>query len=394
MPPQLEHPAAVLAGGESSGALPVQVYSQLDELPAPYLRLLEETGREDFFLSLPWFRNFAATTLDEGSRLRIYVIGPADTGQPAGLFLARTSSRGGKLFAATNFYSCLFAPHIAGSRGRMRAVLQALTHFIAAERPRWDTFEIQPLDVDVESFSALVEALRAAGFVVQTFFCFGNWHLALNDRSYAEYVKGLTSILRNTLSRKGKNLEKSGRANIQIVGQTLTSDVGLEKAIQDYNKVYLASWKRPEPYAEFIPGLIRMCAGMGALRLGLLYVDGEPAAAQLWIVHNGCALIYKLAYDERFAGLSVGTILTARLMQHVIDVDKVVEVDYLSGDDAYKKDWMSHRRERWGILAMNPRTPRGAWEICRHLGGRNMKRAALWLSRRLLSGSGGGNEAR
>jgi CelD/BcsL family acetyltransferase involved in cellulose biosynthesis len=121
---------------------------------------------------------------------------------------------------------------------------------------------------------------------------------------------------------------------------------------------------------------------MGTLRLGIIHVDGEPAAAQLWFVHNGCALIYKLAYDERFADLSVGTILSAALFQHALDVDKVTEVDYLSGDDAYKKDWMSHRRERWGILALNPRTPRGALAIARHVGGRAMKRAALFLAAR------------
>jgi len=123
-----------------------------------------------------------------------------------------------------------------------------------------------------------------------------------------------------------------------------------------------------------------MCAAMGALRLGIIYVDGEPAAVQLWIVHHGNALIYKLAYDERFGELSVGTILSATLFQHALDVDKVTEVDYLSGDDAYKKDWMSQRRERWGILALNPRTPRGVLAIARHVGGRAAKRAAMSLA--------------
>jgi CelD/BcsL family acetyltransferase involved in cellulose biosynthesis len=124
------------------------------------------------------------------------------------------------------------------------------------------------------------------------------------------------------------------------------------------------------------------------LRLGLIHVDGEPAAAQIWIVHHGSALLFKLAYDERFADLSVGTILTAVLMQHVLDIDKVELVDYLSGDDAYKHDWMSHRRERWGILAMNPRTPRGAMAIIRHRGGHTMKRAVLALSSRWRPGNG------
>jgi CelD/BcsL family acetyltransferase involved in cellulose biosynthesis len=97
-----------------------------------------------------------------------------------------------------------------------------------------------------------------------------------------------------------------------------------------------------------------LCAERGWLRLGIAYYDNEPVAAQLWIVSHGRAVIYKLAHDEKVAKLSVGTVLTAFLMAHVLDVDKVREVDYLIGDDSYKKDWMSYRRERWGIVAYNP----------------------------------------
>jgi CelD/BcsL family acetyltransferase involved in cellulose biosynthesis len=248
---------------------------------------------------------------------------------------------------------------------------------MAGEKPRWEEIEIKPLDVHSKEFSELVEAYRAAGFVVQTFFSFGNWYLPVNGRSFAEYSQSLPSVLKNTLSRKRKKLEKTGRAKIEIV----TGGQELNAAIDAYMKVYRSSWKQPEPYPQFVPGLIRMCAAMGALRLGLIYVDGEPAAAQLWIVHHGNALIYKLAYDERFADLSVGTILSATLFEHALDVDRVSEVDYLSGDDAYKRDWMSQRRERWGILALNPRTPRGLLAIARHVGGRAVKRAAVSLAK-------------
>jgi hypothetical protein len=62
-------------------------------------------------------------------------------------------------------------------------------------------------------------------------------------------------------------------------------------------------------------------------------------------------------------------------------------VDYLTGDDNYKRDWMSQRRERWGILALNPRTPLGALAIARHVGGRTAKNAVLSLANRLRRGS-------
>jgi CelD/BcsL family acetyltransferase involved in cellulose biosynthesis len=71
-------------------------------------------------------------------------------------------------------------------------------------------------------------------------------------------------------------------------------------------------------------------------------------------------------------------------MEHVIDRDKVSVVDYLTGDDGYKKDWMTHRRERWGIVAFNPRSLRGLLRAARHFGGRATrgiaKRVIPWAS--------------
>jgi hypothetical protein len=366
------------------GVLPhVRVYSGLEELPEPFLNLFEKAGRQNIFLTLPWFHNFVQTAMAPEDHVRIYAASAGAQDTPAGMLLMRRASNSGslsssrKLEALANYYSCFYAPHLDGSAGESHKTLRALTLAITQEKPRWDVVEVKPMDVHAGEFPELVEAFKAAGFIVQTFFSFGNWYLPVNGRSFAEYSESLPSVLKNTLNRKRKKLEKTGRAKIEI----LSGGQGLDAAIDAYMKVYLSSWKQPEPHPEFVPGLIRMCSAMGALRLGIVYVDGEPAAAQLWIVHHGNALIYKLAYDERFGELSVGTILSATLFQHALDVDKVTEVDYLSGDDAYKKDWMSHRRERWGILALNPRTPRGVLAIARHVGGRVLKRAAMSLAK-------------
>ena len=367
----------------AAGVLPrVCVYSGLEELPEPFLNLFEEAGRQSIFLTLPWFQNFVRTAMTPNDCVRIYCANDVK-GTPSGMLLMRSTSNlksfssPRKLEALANYYSCFYAPHFAASSEESSETLRALTLAIASDKPHWDEVEVKPMDVDSRDFSELVKAFKAAGFVVQTFFSFGNWYLPVNGRSFAEYSEALPSVLKNTLTRKRKKLEKSGRAKIEIV----TGEQGLDAAIDAYMKVYLSSWKQPEPYPRFVPGLIRMCAAMGALRLGILRVDGEPAAAQLWIVHHGKALIYKLAYDERFGELSVGTILSATLFQHALDVDKVTEVDYLSGDDPYKKDWMSQRRERWGFLALNPHTPRGVLAIARHVGGRALKRAAISMAK-------------
>jgi hypothetical protein len=274
-----------------------------------------------------------------------------------------------KLTAVANYYTPLFTPISIGTDECLQENLELLANAIAADRPRWDVVDLHPLDPGSSLFNSTVAAFRRAGMTAESYFCFGNWYLEVNNRSYEEYVDSLPSRLRNTLKRKSSRLENSGRLHIEIV----TGDGQLGEAINAFQTVYNSSWKEPEPYPQFIPGLIRICAQRGWLRLGLAYVDGRPAAAQLWIVSDRVASIYKLAYDEQFANLSVGSILTSRLMQHVLDIDKVREVDFLSGDDEYKQDWMSHRRERRGIIAFNLRTVRGVLAATRHLGGRIRK---------------------
>jgi Acetyltransferase (GNAT) domain len=358
-------------------------FSSFTELPEGARRLFEDAAEESFFQGLPWFQTFVKHALDSGDQVRIYCAGgsnPYGAPQMALATVHKAADSGfwkmRKLSSLSSYYSCLFGPAWKASSCQQAA--EELASALAGDSPRWDAIELKPLDPKDPVFQALAKGLRRAGFVVQEYFCFGNWYLTVNGRSFVQYLDSLPSPLKHTLNRKKRKLEKSGRAKLEII----TGGEGLETAIQAYNRVYLASWKEPEPYPEFVPELMRVCAAIGALRLGLLCVDGEPAAAQFWIVMNGRALIYKLAYDERFSDLSVGTILTAALMQRAIDEDKVTEVDYLSGDDPYKKDWMSARRERWGILAMNPLTFRGALAIARHVGGRAAKRALLSLAGR------------
>jgi len=76
------------------------------------------------------------------------------------------------------------------------------------------------------------------------------------------------------------------------------------------------------------------------------------------------ASIFRLAYDEEWKRYSPGSILTAYLMRHVINIDKVEEIDFLTGNEPYKQDWMTERRERYRVHFIKPKDsikPDGFW---------------------------------
>ncbi|RJG07038.1 GNAT family N-acetyltransferase [Noviherbaspirillum cavernae] len=354
----------------------VVVYHSLDALSGSHDA---ESGNADaassVFLSLPWFRNLDETALEPHTRLRIYGIEPSAEQQHPCMALPMCHAPRHRLFAPrrlrplANFYTSLFGPLTSRSEAPTDEVIGLLVHAITRDVPRWDTVSLTPLEVESPVFDKLLKAFRSAGMAVQSYFCFGNWYLDVNGRSYREYFDALPSRMRNTITRKSRQLEREGRIHIRIIANASEAEEGLSA----YEQVHDVSWKTREPFPAFIPGLVRLCARHGWLRMGVAYIDGKPVAAQIWIVHQRIASIYKLAYDERFSQFSVGSILTARLMQHVIDTDRVSEVDFLNGDEPYKKDWMSHRRERWGIVAFNLRTFHGALAALRHLGARAIK---------------------
>jgi len=354
----------------------VQRHASTHLLPASYASAYASGEAQWYDLSLGWFQNFERTALDPGDQVRIYGLEPSDpsAGPLAVLAMRQQAPSAGFLAPKTlsslsNFYSITFGPVGPGSEDA--ANLQSLIDATVHDKEEWDAIELRPMDRDAPSFEHLGAALRKAGMLPQSFFCFGNWYLPSQGLNFNEYFKTLSPAMQNTIRRRSKKLEKTGRSRIEIV----CGPADLEAAITAYESVYLTSWKRPEPYPQFMPQLIRTCAEKGWLRLGLIHLDDQPIAAQVWIVNHGRATIYKLGHDQRADEYSAGSILTSKLLEHVLDVDNVHEIDFGSGDDAYKKTWLPLRRERWGILAMNPRTPAGCKLIAQHVGGRAAKKA-------------------
>jgi hypothetical protein len=274
-----------------------------------------------------------------------------------------------RLEALQTFYSPIYGPvcHRTPSLQPLTQVFRALRK---SEPAATSVVDLSPLATESAFIGIAKQALQEAGWLVDRYFRFGNWYAPIEAPSFDAFMQARPSRLRNTLNRTRKKVEKTGAVTSLIKD---SGDSRLEEAITDFVSVYNKSWKRPEPFPEFIPGLCRLAASQGWLRLGLIHHEGKPVAAQIWLVSGGRAQIVKLAHDNDWPHGSIGTLLTAELMKYVIETDKVHEIDYLIGDDAYKRDWMPLRRERLGLIAFNPGSLRGLLEAAKHFGGQAIK---------------------
>ena len=323
----------------------------------------------DLFYTQAWFDNLKAHGFTQAPVLHCAV---EDTSAGAvQLPLAQLESCS-HLSAHSNYYSCLYGP-VGPTHALSPAGWTSLVRKIRGF-PGSAVVKLQPLDASSTWLAALEVALQKESYWTDRFFCFGNWYQPVPADGFACYWAARPSALRHSVERGRKRLSKAGPWRIDVVSggaaDALLSQVDLKAAIAAYESVYAQSWKKPEPCPGFMPGLIRTAAREGWLRLGVLWLNGQPLAAQVWLVQGGKANIYKLAYVQGFEKLSAGSVLTTALMQHAMDVDHVEEVDYLSGDDAYKADWMAMRRERVGMVAFDKRHWRGWLAVLRHQLGR------------------------
>jgi hypothetical protein len=305
----------------------VKLFEALEAVERDAAGGLDRAAQPLLFDRLSWFRLIARHCPPPGKMLAVRA-------RSSWLFLSVSVSRARSF---TAWYSLRFGL-IGGLEGAM-PIAKAL-------KRRLGRMELAP----VEDPEPLAAAFRAAGWIVRATPATASWRCATRDEDFAAYWARRPSKLRNTAARKAK------AAALEIEIHRIFDPA----AWADYETVYAASWKGEEGSPAFLRALAEEEGAAGTLRLGIAKKDGRPIAAQLWTVENGTAWIHKLAYDEEAKGLSPGTVLGMEMFRHALDEDRVERIDYGTGDEPYKRDWMDERATLWRLDAYNPYRLSGA----------------------------------
>ena len=275
---------------------------------------------------------------DEGG-LRPVIALASDGGDSAAVALM---GHKGALEPMANWYNFFWRPLTTKGADAL-PLLTAIAGDLARHQRRITLSQVSGEDGSAE---LIARAFREAGWAVIAEECGTNHILRVEGRSFADYLAERPGPLRTTLKRK------AGKVDVTVLTHFENA------AWRDYEAVYTRSWKP----AEGKPAMLRRFAEQegeaGRLRLGIARLDGRAIAAQFWTVEAKTAWIHKLAHVEEAVKLSAGTVLTAALFEHVIDLDGVEIVDFGTGDDPYKNTWMEELRPRYRIDCHRPFDPR------------------------------------
>ena len=242
----------------------------------------------------------------------------------------------------TNWYAFTWTELATGPTARP-ALLERLARDLAGHAGR---LVLSKLPDEDGTATRLESAFRNAGWFVRRERCDTNHVLPVAGRSYADYLAARPGPLRTTLKRKAKKVQVEILTHFE------------PDAWASYQAVYAESWKPEEGDPDLLRRFAESEGAAGRLRLAVARYEGEVVAAQMWTIEGGTAYIHKLAHLESAKPLSPGTTLTAALFEQAIDRDGVEWVDFGTGDDPYKRDWMEQVRPRYRLTCWRRGDPR------------------------------------
>jgi CelD/BcsL family acetyltransferase involved in cellulose biosynthesis len=199
----------------------------------------------------------------------------------------------------------------------------------------------------------------AAGLDVSTALLFGNQALRdevhfdwrLLPASWDELLNGLHRSMRGNIRYYPRLLERDGHKLAFRVAEKM-GDV--RASLPTLFALHTARANAPtgerhrdrlaEPARrEFLQRLASVLPSQGAMKIGILQVDGVDVAAQLWFERNGTIFLHYSGYEPEWSRFSVAMVVTSEIIR--IGVERGMRrVEFLRGTKQFKTRWNTEQR--------------------------------------------------
>ncbi len=308
--------------------------SGFDRLADEWDDLLQRAVIRSIFLSHSWQRTWWEHLGNGGLRL---IVVRDDAGQLTGiapLFEPEADAR------RLSFVGCVDVSDyldVIVDRKVADDAYQALWDFLSGPNaPAWDALDLCNIPDRSPTHTRLAELARSAGCTADVTVDEVCPVITLPG-SWEDYLASLDKKQRHEIRRKLRRAEESAEVHWYVVEQ----DDGLEPDVESFIELHQKSTAEKEgfwdePMKAFFRAMAARFAHAGWLKLYFIEFDGQRAATFMCFDHMNEILIYNSGYDPaRFANLSPGIVLNARLIEHAIQLGRA-RLDFLRGDEEYK----------------------------------------------------------
>ncbi|MGA3040919.1 MAG: GNAT family N-acetyltransferase [Bryobacteraceae bacterium] len=317
----------------------------LDRIASAWERLAANGNPvSDFAYARAW-----AAGLDDTQRLRVMLASRPETVAIAPLVINRA---GWLTMLAAEMYEMMDFP--CADEGALSELARAI---VRTGLPLY----LQRVPADAPAVAALETAYRGRGVVLRQPAGGSPW-IPLDD-SWAEPELRLEAGRRSDLRRARRHAEKMGAVETAIINPTLAQ---LPQLVAEAFQVEAAGWKGAQGTAlaadavrgAFFRRYAEHACAKGILRLCMLRIGGQPAAAQIAIESGSRFDLLRAGYDERFSRCSPGMLLTAESIRYAAGRG-LRTYEFNGSVEPWTKIWTRHEHACCSLRAY-PFSPRGA----------------------------------
>lgn len=319
------------------------------ELQTEWRELLEDSSADCIFLSWEWLytwwqhlaaeRRLHLVTVRRGGRLMGVAPLAVRPRQPQRLFPFHALE-----FLGTGSVGSDYLDFIV-RRGEEAAVTDALADSFADSELMLELSQVKLSSTRVGEFAARLADQGWFATQTVTDIC---PYVDLAGHDWDSYIAGLGKAHRYNVRRRLRNLESS----FAVDWEQVSSEESRQRCFRTLLELHNMRWAtrqgsdalHHQGLVEFHEEWTRLALERGWLRLCVLSLDREPAAAVYGLRYGDVFHFYQSGFDPAYSSHSVGLAALAMSMRGAIE-EGAGEYDLLHGDESYKFLWTKQGRD-------------------------------------------------
>jgi CelD/BcsL family acetyltransferase involved in cellulose biosynthesis len=232
-----------------------------------------------------------------------------------------------------------------------RQICEAMIKYLIRCQSQWDLLFLTELTLGGLETCSLISGFEQASFHT---FQIHNSHCYLHiQEDWHSYLQRLSKSMRRDVVRKVRRMEKGEEfAFIRHIGNEVTWEDFLSIFQVNENGRYPHKYHSVREQ-KFQRELFERMAQRDWMDISFLIFGGQPVAYFYSYTYQNKYYGWRMGFDTQYEDLSVGTMLLAKVVKDCFERE-YEEIDFLRGDEGYKKRWTREKRTYTEIRVVPP----------------------------------------